>query len=124
MADENDTDDFDIVTANPAAYYAGPADVFNDPELTKAQKQRLLEEWEEDLKRMLSSDSEGMAPAKSQLDGDHKADQDAATLRQATNYLRQVRGEEKGEPFPAAPKAVLGRIWHKIFGPRQQTLAA
>ena len=123
MADENDTDDFDIVTANPAAYYAGPADVFNDPELTKAQKQRLLEEWEEDLKRMLSSDSEGMAPAGGQLD-EHKSDKDAATLRQATNYLRLVRGDEEGEPFPVAPKKVLGRIWHRIFGPRQQTVAA
>ncbi|BCW90813.1 hypothetical protein sos41_39880 [Alphaproteobacteria bacterium SO-S41] len=124
MADDTDTDNFDIVTANPAAYYAGPADVFNDPELTKDQKLRLLEEWETDLKQRLTSDSEGMAPAGGQLDGEHKADKDAAMLRQATNYLRQVRGDEKGEPFPAAPKAVLGRIWHKIFGPRQQTVAA
>lgn len=123
MTNDNDTDDFDIVTANPAAYYAGPADVFNDPQLTKDQKQRLLEEWETDLKQRLTSDSEGMAPEQGQLDGEHKADKDAATLRQATNYLRQVRGDDKGEPFPAAQKAVLGRIWHKIFGPRQQVAA-
>ena len=57
----DDTDDFDIVATNPAAYYTGPADVFDDPDLTREQKLRLLEEWEIDLTRQLESDGEGMA---------------------------------------------------------------
>jgi hypothetical protein len=117
MADPNDTDDFDIVTANPAAYYAGPADVFHDPDLTKEQKLRLLEEWETDLKQRLVSDSEGMAPPDGEIDNS-KSDDAGVKLRQASNYLRQVRGEEPGEPFPLAPRPVLGRIWHRLFGKR------
>ena len=41
--------------------------------------------------------------------------------------LRIARGEEKaGEEFTSAPKTVVGRIWHRLFGKGdpEKTLAA
>lgn len=128
MANEQDTDDFDIVVSNPAHFYAAPADVLADKDLTLAQKIRLLEEWELDLQRTLASDSEGMVqgPAANLLSENRRAD-DSKRLRQASNYLRIARGEEKAAaPFASAPKTVVGRIWHRLFGKGdpEKTLAA
>ena len=123
--DNNETNDFDTVATNPAAYYSSPEAVLDDPELTREQKLRLLEEWEIDLKRTLESDSEGMAqgPDTESDDQSQQAD-DAALLRQVTNWLRRARGEDEGKPFPEAPKTVLGRVWKKLFGSSSSKLAA
>lgn len=128
---KDDTDDFDIVVSNPAHYYAAPADVLADKDLTLQQKIRLLEEWRLDLKRTLAADSEGMSqgPETALLSENRRAD-DTKRLRQASNYLRIAKGEEKeAEPFDSAPKTVVGRIWHRLFGKTdgeksEKTLAA
>lgn len=113
-----ETDDFDTVAMDPAAFYQGPSDVLADPQLTRAQKLRLLEEWEIDLKRTLESDSEGMAQGPDTEDaGESKQADDAALLRQVSNWLRRARGEEDGEAFPEASSTVLGRVWKRLFGP-------
>jgi hypothetical protein len=118
MTDE--TQDFDVVVMNPAAFYNGPADVMDDAELTRAQKLRLLEEWEIDLKRTLESDSEGMAqtagPTLNQEDEGTHANS-AALLRQVSNWLRRARGEDKAalEGIKDAPKTVIGRVWRSLF---------
>ncbi len=108
MAD--DTDDFDIVATNPAAYYTGPADVFDDPELTREQKLRLLEEWEIDLTRQLESDAEGMAQGMDQADEGKRAN-DAALLKQVSNWRRRAMEED----IAAAKSTVMGRMWRRIF---------
>lgn len=105
-----DTDNFDIVATNPAAYYAGPAEVFEDPDLTREQKLRLLEEWEIDLTRQLQSDGEGMAQGIDQKDEGKRAN-DAALLRQVTNWRRRAVEED----VASAKSTAIGRVWHRIF---------
>ncbi|MFT3809689.1 MAG: hypothetical protein QM698_07205 [Micropepsaceae bacterium] len=105
-----DTNDFDIVATNPAAYYSGPAEVFEDPDLTRAQKLRLLEEWEIDLTRQLESDGEGMAQGLDQADEGRRAN-DAALLKQVANWRRRALEED----VQAANSTVVGRIWRRIF---------
>ncbi len=114
---DGDTEDFDVVAMNPAAYYAGPADVLADATITQEQKLRLLEEWEQDLKRQLESDGEGMAQGTGDAQpAEGQGADDAALLRQVSNHLRRARGEENGEPYPSAKKTALGRIWHRLTG--------
>ncbi len=106
----DDTDDFDIVATNPAAYYTGPADVFDDPDLTREQKLRLLEEWEIDLTRQLESDGEGMAQGTDQKDEGKRAN-DAALLKQVSNWRRRAIEED----MASAKTTAIGRVWHRIF---------
>lgn len=119
MARTEDTEDFDVVVMNPAAFYSGPSEVMDDAQLTRPQKLRLLEEWEIDLKRALESDSEGMAQSAGPNLGQDEEGQranDAALLRQVSNWLRRARGEDgsMGETNDA-PKTVIGRVWHRLF---------
>lgn len=106
----DDTDDFDVVATDPAAYYTGPADVFDDPELTREQKLRLLEEWEIDLTRRLESDAEGMAQGMEQADEGKRAN-DAALLKQVSNWRRRALEED----MAAAKSTAVGRMWRRIF---------
>ncbi len=113
------TDDFDIVATNPACYYKGPAEVFDDPELTREQKLRLLEEWEIDLSRQLESDGEGMAQGTDQADEGKRAN-DAALLRQVANWRRRAIEED----MISAGSTVVGRIWRRIFKGEKPRAAA
>jgi len=109
MTDET-TDDFDVVAMNPAAFYATPEEVYNDPGLAHAQKLRLLEEWEIDLSRQLESDGEGMAQGTDQHDEGRRAN-DAALLKQAASYRRKM-AEEKDQ---AEKTTAIGRVWRRLF---------
>lgn len=119
MAQSGSTEDFDVVVMNPSDFYKGPADVMSDENLTRSQKLRLLEEWEIDLKRTLESDSEGMAQTsglslKPEDEGSHA--NDAALLRQVSNWLRRAKGEEGDlSDIKDAPKTVIGRVWKRLF---------
>ncbi len=123
MPHHDQTDDFDIVATNPAGFYESPAKVLSDDQLTLAQKIRILEEWEQDLRRTLESDAEGMAQGSEQQDEADRAD-DAATLRQVANHLRMVRGEDDDGATAHASSTVLGRIWRKIAGRSSKSMAA
>lgn len=118
MPQSGTTEDFDVVVMNPAAFYKGPGEVMSDDQLTRAQKLRLLEEWEIDLKRTLESDSEGMAqtaaPTLEAEDEGSRAN-DAALLRQVSNWLRRARNEDVGADVHDAPKTVIGRVWQRLF---------
>lgn len=116
MTLEDQTEDFDVVATNPAAYYEGPAEVLADAELTREQKLRILEEWEIDLKRTLESDSEGMAQGPDVQDEAHERSDDAALLRNVSNYLRRARGEDADDKqdYVDAPSTMIGRIWRRI----------
>lgn len=115
---DDQTEDFDVVAMNPAAYYKAPADVLEDAELTQGQKLKLLEEWEQDLKRKLESDGEGMAQGVQGHGHMHepKRSNDNALLGQVSTSLRQVRGDETAGAYPVAKSTVLGRVWHRMFG--------
>lgn len=118
MAQSGTTEDFDVVVMNPADFYKGPADVMNDEKLTRDQKLRLLEEWEIDLRRTLESDSEGMAqsggPSLEAEDEGSRAN-DAALLRQVSNWMRRAKGEGDLGDIKDAPKTVIGRVWKRLF---------
>lgn len=119
MPHTDDTEDFDVVVMNPAAFYKGPGEVMCDLQLTREQKLRLLEEWELDLKRTLESDSEGMAQSAGPSLGPDEEGQranDAALLRQVSNWLRRAKGEDDGTGgVEDAPRTVIGRVWHRLF---------
>jgi hypothetical protein len=119
MVRSDDTENFDVVVMNPAAFYGGPSEIMCDELLTRAEKLRLLEEWELDLKRALESDSEGMAQSagpRLRPDEEGSRANDAALLRQVSNWLRRAKGEGGGlEDVKDAPKAVIGRVWRNLF---------
>lgn len=60
--DADHTDDFDLVSQDPAAWYRLPQAVLDDGSLTHAEKARLLEEWARDLGDRDSAADEGMIP--------------------------------------------------------------
>lgn len=122
MANE-ETDDFDVVVMNPAAFYKGPDEVMADAELTHDQKLRLLEEWELDLKRTLESDGEGMAQMATTGTRDNH-DADSALLRNVTNWRRRATEEGDLKDYPSAPKTKLGRVWRRLFGPSSKSKQA
>jgi hypothetical protein len=118
MAQSGDTEDFDVVVMNPADFYKGPDDVMCDADLTRHQKLRLLEEWEIDLKRALESDSEGMAQsAGPSLNPDEEGSRanDAALLRQVSNWLRRAKEENAQADIKDARTTVMGRVWRRLF---------
>ena len=44
-----ETDDFNIVVADPAAFYSEPAAILSDTGLTRRQRLHLLTEWAQDI---------------------------------------------------------------------------
>lgn len=52
--------DIEKVVQSPAEYFSSPAQVATEPALTLEQKIRVLESWEVDTNRLLTSDAENM----------------------------------------------------------------
>ncbi|MBA3988310.1 hypothetical protein [Aliidiomarina maris] len=52
--------DIDKVVQSPADYFASPAQVATEPALNTAQKIKVLESWQVDANRLLTSDAENM----------------------------------------------------------------
>jgi hypothetical protein len=116
---ETDTEDFDVVATNPAAFYAGPDEVYADIDLTCAQKLRLLEEWEQDLTRQLESDGEGMAQGIDQpVDGSRE--NDGALLKKVAGYRRKLTDEKVDTDKPT----MVGRVWRRLFSSDKPRAAA
>lgn len=55
-------EDFDAAAADPSAFYPAPEAIMSDPELSHAQKLRLLQEWGHDITDHQTATNEGMAP--------------------------------------------------------------
>jgi hypothetical protein len=53
--------DMDAALQDPAACFSQPQDILTDPSLSRAQRVRLLQRWEEDAKRLDIATNEGMA---------------------------------------------------------------
>jgi hypothetical protein len=62
MTNADQTDDFDLVSQDPAAWYSQPQAILNDGQLHHAEKARLLEEWALDLADRSTAADEGMVP--------------------------------------------------------------
>ena len=45
---------------DPAARFATPWELVNDPKLSLVEKRRLLDEWEDDIRELLVASEEGM----------------------------------------------------------------
>ncbi len=109
LDDADPTPSFDVVVDNPEGFFENPSAIVADPDLTDAEKLRLVEEWALDLELKLNADSEGMT-----LGADAAPTQEGETLRQAQACLRVLRGETPAEPRRSAPTGVAGRIWRKL----------
>ncbi|WP_310498449.1 hypothetical protein [Sandarakinorhabdus sp.] len=60
MTSTDHTDDFDLVSQDPAAWYLQPQAVLDDAQLSHAEKGRLLEEWALDIGDRSTAADEGM----------------------------------------------------------------
>ncbi len=62
MTNTQETDDFDIVLQDPAAFFRLPQAIIDDPALCFAEKRALLAEWHLDLVDRSTALAEGMVP--------------------------------------------------------------
>jgi hypothetical protein len=56
------TEEKDKKIHNPQAELGKPSDVVNDPELSKTDKKKALENLEQDAHQLMTASNEGMAP--------------------------------------------------------------
>ena len=80
--------DFETALTDPAAYYAHPADIVGDDQLSHAQKRRFLEEWAQDVSDRQQAADEGMDSVNSA-----ETASDADILRKIHVGLEQLGGE-------------------------------
>ncbi len=111
--DAFETGEFELVALDPAAFYPSPREVVDDKGLTPDEKLRLLQEWEQVLKRKLESDGEGMAPPENGGRAQRR-ENDAADLKLCDELVRLLNDEAVAL---AAPRSVLGRLWRRIMEP-------
>lgn len=105
----DETNEFSVVAANPEDFYRSPADVLDDPALTHEEKLRLLGEWEADITSRLGADSEGMAQSPMPADRGRAAD-DAALLKQVATSRRRANELKDW----ATGGTMLGRVWRRL----------
>lgn len=97
-----DVADFDLVAADPAAFYDSPEAIVADQALTRRQRLRLLDEWAQDLIDQQVADNEGMAP---------QAPQSAVE----TGLLRRVNASiESVEATPEENTSLVARVWRRL----------
>lgn len=77
--------DIEKVVQSPAEYFSSPAQVATEPALTLEQKIRVLESWEVDTNRLLTSDAENMP-------GDEH-EQITVQLQEINATLTDLRGD-------------------------------
>lgn len=76
--------DIEKVVQDPEGYFSSPAEVTTEPALTLEQKIRVLESWEVDVNRLLTSESENMP-------GDDDNSQNTARLQEIKNTLDDLK---------------------------------
>ena len=109
------TDDFDLVSQDPAAWYAEPRAVIDDASLTHAEKGQLLDEWARDLVDRSSAAGEGMVPEVAGL-----ADLDAKTLEKVAAAKAELGKSAPDDSILSFPK----RLWWRIVAAVQGSDAA
>jgi hypothetical protein len=107
MTNADQTDDFDFVSQDPAAWYRWPQAVLDDPQLSHAEKTRLLDEWALDLGDRSTAADEGMVPeVPGLIDRDVKMQDRVATAQTALGAMTAGDGQLS---FPQ-------RLWRRITG--------
>lgn len=99
-----ETDSFDAVVADPAAFYPDPAAVVADTGLTRRQRLHLLTEWAQDLVDRQVAENEGMAP-----EGLRQSAFDTGLLRQVNTAIEVV------EASPEAAPGLITRVWRRLI---------
>lgn len=102
-AKEIETDNFDMVVADPAAFYPDPAAIIADTGLTRRQRLRLLTEWAQDLVDRQVAENEGMAP-----EGAKESAFDTGLLRQVNTAIETV------EASPEEAPNLITRVWRRL----------
>lgn len=98
-----ETEDFEIVVADPAAFYPDPAAIVADPGLTRRQRLHLLTEWAQDIVDRQVAENEGMAP------------ETVAESADETQLLRQVNAAiETVEASPEDAPGLITRVWRRL----------
>lgn len=98
-----ETDSFDMVVADPAAFYPDPAAIVADTGLSRQQRLRLLTEWAQDLVDRQVAENEGMAP-----EGIVGSAHDTGLLRQVNTAIEAV------EVSPETPPGLIARVWRRM----------
>lgn len=105
MTNADQTDDFDLVSQDPAAWYSQPQAVLVDPQLCYAEKARLLDEWARDLADRSTAADEGMVPDVPGLIDDDVRMQDRIIAAQAE--LAAIAADSTALSLPQ-------RLWRRI----------
>lgn len=103
----DETDDFELVSQDPAAWYETPQAVLDDQHLAVAEKARLLEEWARDLADRSGAADEGMVPA-----ADGGSDRDVRMLDRVSK-ARAILGATADNDAALSPSQ---RLWRRIAG--------
>ena len=105
MINADQTNDFDLVSQDPAAWYGQPQAILDDAQLRHGEKARLLDEWALDLADRRTAADEGMVPEVPRLiDRDVKM-QDRIISAQAD--LATIVAEDAAQSLPQ-------RLWRRI----------
>lgn len=96
--------DFELVVADPSAFYPAPDAIVIDAGLTRSQRLRLLQEWAQDIVDRQVAENEGMAP---EVPGAGAAE--TALLRQVNAAIEIV------EASPESPPGLLTRVWRRLM---------
>jgi hypothetical protein len=108
MTDE--TNDFDAVRQDPAAWYRVPQAVLDDPQLRRDEKANLLAEWALDLGDRNNAADEGMLPeVPGLIDRDVRMQDQVAAAQKA---LEAMAADDAALSFPQ-------RLWRRITGADQ-----
>lgn len=102
-----ETNDFDLVKQDPAAWYQLPQAVLDDANLTMAEKHALLDEWAHDLADRSTATDEGMVPDVPALI-DHDVRMHALVVAAQAALAAMADSPE--------PLSLAARIWRRITG--------
>jgi hypothetical protein len=98
-----ETEDFNIVVADPAAFYPEPGAILADKGLTRRQRLHLLTEWAQDIVDRQVAENEGMAP------------ETIAESADETQLLRQVNAAiETVEASAEDTPGLITRVWRRL----------
>ncbi|GGE12954.1 hypothetical protein GCM10011529_19160 [Polymorphobacter glacialis] len=97
-----DTNDFEQVVADPAAFYLDPEAILADSNLSRAERLRLLREWAQDIADRQNADNEGMA-----AEAPAKVDE-TGLLRRVNAAIERVEGETD------ASIGIIERVWRRL----------
>lgn len=98
-----DVVNFAEVVADPAAFYATPSAIVDDPALSRRERLHLLGEWAQDLVDRQVAENEGMAP------------ETPGAGAEDTSLLRRVNAAiETVEASPEESPGLLTRVWRRL----------